>query len=124
LPSQVRESVFQRMRAERTRMARRYRAEGEEEALKIRAAADKERTVILAKAYAEAEKTRGEAEAEATRIYSKAHEKDPEFYELLRTLEAYKKILDDKTTLLLSSDSELLRFLTQGARLKAKPAAK
>ena len=124
LPSQVRESVFQRMRAERTRMARRYRAEGEEEALKIRAAADKERTVILAKAYAEAEKTRGEAEAEATRIYSKAHEKDPEFYELLRTLEAYKKILDDKTTLLLSSDSELLKFLIHGARLKAKPAAK
>ncbi len=112
LPSQVRESVFQRMRAERARMARRYRAEGEEEALKLRAEADKEKTVVLAQAYAEAEKTRGAAEAEAARIYNQAHQKDPKFYELLRTLDAYKKFLDEKTTVLLSSDSDLLKYLT------------
>jgi len=115
LPQQVRDSVFQRMRAERARMARRYRAEGEEEALKIRAEADKQRTVILAQAYAEAEKTRGAAEAEAITTYAAAHQKDPPFYELLRTLEAYRKILDSKTTVLLSADSDLLKYLTHGA---------
>jgi membrane protease subunit HflC len=118
LPSQVRESVFNRMRAERQRIAGQYRAEGEEQALQIRAEADKERTVILAKAYADAERTRGEAEAEATRIYTKAHQADPEFYELVRTLEAYEKFLDEKTTVLLSADSELLKYLTRGSMLK------
>jgi len=117
LPKQVRDSVFQRMRAERARMARRYRAEGEEEAQKIRAAADKERRITLAKAYNQAEKIRGQAEAAATRIYAGAHQKDPQFYELLRTLEAYKKFLDDKTTVLLSADSDLLKYLTRGSML-------
>ncbi len=124
LPAQVRESVFQRMRAERARIARRYRAEGEEEALKIRAAAEKTRTIVLAEAYAKAEKTRGEAEAEATEIYAKAHRQDPAFYELLRTLEAYKKFLDEKTTILLSADSDLLKYLTRGSKLDEKPKTK
>lgn len=114
-PTQVRESVFQRMRSERARIARRYRAEGEEEALKIRAAADKDRTIVLAEAYAKAETTRGQAEAQATRIYAEAHKKDPEFYELLRTLEAYAKFFDEKTTVLLSADSDLLKYLTRGS---------
>ena len=78
---------------------------------------DKERTVTLAAAYAEAEKTRGEAEAEATRIYTEAHRKDPQFYELVRTLEAYEKFLDEKTTVLLSADSDLLKYLTRGSML-------
>ncbi|MBI4578261.1 MAG: protease modulator HflC [Planctomycetes bacterium] len=123
-PAQVRDSVFQRMRAERARMVRRYRAEGEEEAMKIRAAADKERTILLADAYAKAEQMRGEGEAEATRIYSEAHKQDPKFYELLRTLEAYRKFLDEKTTILLSADSDLLKFLTRGSMLEDKPATK
>lgn len=122
LPEQVRESVFQRMRAERARIARQYRAEGEEQALKIRADADKERTVVLAKAYAEAERTRGAGEAEATRIYTEAHERDPEFYELLRTLEAYEKFLDDKTTMLLSAGSDLLKYLTRPSEPKPSRA--
>lgn len=112
LPAQVRDSVFQRMRSERKRIAEQYRAEGEEEAMKIRAAADKERTVTLAQAYAQGEKIRGQAEAEATRIYAEAHGKDPDFYELVRTLEAYRKFLDEKTTVLLSADSDLLKYLT------------
>lgn len=111
LPEQVRESVFRRMRAERARIARQYRAEGEEEALKIRAGADKERTIALARAESEAEVLRGEAEAEATRIYARAHGQDPEFYRLLRTLEAYRRILGERTTLLLSADSPLLEHL-------------
>lgn len=127
LPAQVRDSVFQRMRAERGRIARQYRAEGEEEAIKIRAAADKERTVTLAAAYAEGERLRGAAEAEATRIYAGAHQSDPDFYELTRTLDAYRKFLDDKTTVLLSSDSDLLRHLLRppaaAAAARSVPAA-
>ena len=114
LPDQVRDSVFERMRKERARIAQRYRSEGNEEAMKIRAAADKEKTVILAEAYAEAEIVRGKAEAKATQTYSAAHQKDPQFFELLRTLEAYKKIFDEKTTILLSGDSELLKYLSHG----------
>jgi membrane protease subunit HflC len=103
------------MRTERARIAGQYRAEGEEEALEIRAEADKQYTVALAEADAEAEKTRGEAEAEAIRIYTEAHQKDPEFYELVRTLEAYEKFLDEKTTVLLSADSDLLKYLMRGS---------
>lgn len=117
LPEQVRESVFNRMRAERQRIAGQYRAEGEEKALEIRAEADKEYQVTLAQADAEATKIRGEAEAEAIRIYSEAHQKDPELYELVRSLEAYEKFLDDKTTVLLSADSDLLKYLTRGSML-------
>ncbi len=112
VPTQVRESVFQRMRTERARIARQYRAEGDKEAQKIRAAADKEKTIKLAQADADAQRIRGKAEAEATRTYADAHGTDPEFYELMRTLEAYKKFLDNETTILLSGDSELLKFLT------------
>lgn len=117
LPGQVRESVFERMRTERKRIAVGYRAEGDREARKIRAAADKDRTITLAEAYRAAEKIRGDAEAQATRIYAEAHQQDPAFYELLRTLEAYKIFLDDQTTILLSADSELLKYLTSGSML-------
>lgn len=123
LPAQVRDSVFQRMRAERARIASQYRAEGEEEALKIRAEADKQRTITLAEAYAQSEKIRGQGEAEATRIYAQAHQRDPAFYELLRTLEAYRKFLDEKTTVLLSADSDLLKYLTHGSMLNEPSAS-
>ena len=125
LPAGARDGALERMRAERGRIARQYRAEGEEEALKIRAAAEKERTALLAKAHADAERLRGQAEAEATRVYSEAHRQDPAFYELTRTLEAYRKFLDDKTTILLSSDSDLFRHLLHppAAKPASKPAA-
>ena len=114
LPEQNKQSVYARMRAERERIARQYRAEGEEQALSIRADADRQKAEILSAAYREAEKIRGQGDAESTRIYGQAYSKNPRFYKLLRTLEAYKKILDDKTTAILSSDSELLRVLTHG----------
>jgi membrane protease subunit HflC len=114
LPEQNKQSVFARMRAERERIARQYRAEGEEQALKIRADADRQREEILSIAYREGEKVRGEADAESTRIYGQAYSKNPRLYRLLRTLESYKKVLDDKTTAILSSDSELLQILTKG----------
>ena len=114
LPEQNKQSVYARMRAERERIARQYRAEGEEQALSIRADADRQKAEILSEAYKEAEKLRGQGDAESTRIYGQAYSKNPRFYKLLRTLEAYKKVLDDKTTAVLSSDSELLKLLTRG----------
>lgn len=113
-PEQNKNSVFARMRAERERIAKQYRAEGEEKAIQIRAMADKQREVLLAEAYREAEKLKGHGDAEATRIYGEAYSRDPQFYKLVRTLDSYRKILDDKTSIILSSDSELLKLLTQG----------
>ena len=114
LPEQNKQSVYARMRAERERIAKQYRAEGEEQALRIRADADRQREEILSAAYKEAEKVRGQGDAESTRIYGQAYSKNPKLYKLLRTLEAYKKVLDDKTTAILSSDSELLKVLMRG----------
>jgi membrane protease subunit HflC len=113
-PEQNKQSVFARMRAERDRIAKEYRAQGREMAIGIQAQADKEREVILATAYEQAEKLRGQGDAEATRIYGDAYSRDPKFYRFVRTLESYRKILDDKTTVILSSDSELLRLLEKG----------
>jgi membrane protease subunit HflC len=114
LPEQNKQSVYARMRAERDRIARQYRAEGQEQALKIQADADKQREEIISVAYKQAEKTRGEGDAESTRVYGQAYSRDPRFYKLLRTLEAYKKIFDDKTTAILGSDSELLKIMMRG----------
>jgi modulator of FtsH protease HflC len=114
LPEQNKQSVFARMRAERERIALQYRAEGEQQALVIRADADREKEEILSAAYRDAETIRGQGDAEATRIYGQAYSKNPQFYKLLRTLDSYKKVLDDKTTIVLNSDSELLKILTQG----------
>ncbi len=114
LPEQNKQSVYARMRSERERIARQYRAEGEEQALMIRADADRQKEEILSSAYKEAEGIKGRGDAEATRIYGQAYSRDPKFYKLLRTLETYKKALDDKTTAVLSSDSELLRILMKG----------
>jgi membrane protease subunit HflC len=80
----------------------------------IRADADRQKEEILSAAYREAEKVKGQGDAESTRIYGQAYSKNPGFYRLLRTLESYRKVLDDKTTAILSSDSELLRVLTKG----------
>jgi len=114
LPEQNKQAVFARMRAERERIAMQYRAEGEEQALVIRSNADREKEAILSAAYKDGETIRGEGDAEATRIYGQAYSKNPHFYKLVRTLESYKKVLDDKTTIILNSDSALLKVLTQG----------
>ena len=111
LPAQNRDSVVERMRAERGRMANRYRSEGDEKALGIQAQATAEREAILAAAQSQAEAIRGRGEADALRIFATAYAKDPDLYRFLRTLESYETILDDKTTLFLQSDSKLLRVL-------------
>ncbi len=104
-------AVFDRMRAERQRKAKQYRSEGEEKALEIRAETDKQKTIILADAYKESQILRGEGDAKAVEIYAKAFQSDPKFYEFIRTLEAYEKVVDKKTTLILSTDSDLLDML-------------
>ncbi|MDI6793407.1 MAG: protease modulator HflC [bacterium] len=113
-PEQNKQSVFGRMIAERDRMARKYRAEGKEEAIKIKAETDKEKRRILSEAYQEAERVKGEGDREAIKIYAGAFNQDPQFYKLVRTLESYKKFLDKKTTVILSSESELLELLNKG----------
>jgi membrane protease subunit HflC len=111
LPNEVQESVFLRMRAERDRIAKRYRSEGEEEAQKIRAETDKERAILLAKAYEKAQSMFGEGDAQSVAVYANAYGKDADFYALVRSLEAYETSLDPKTHLVLSTNSELLRYM-------------
>jgi modulator of FtsH protease HflC len=113
LPEQVQESVFARMRAERDRVAKQYRSEGEEEAAKIRADTDKEKTILLAQAYEKAQKDRGEGDAQGIKIYAEAFGKDPEFYAFMRSLDAYEKAVDGKSSLVLSTGSDLFRYLVQ-----------
>ena len=113
LPQENESSIYARMEAERKRQANKFRSEGEEEAQKIRAATDRDKTVILAEAYKTAEQIRGEGEAEALDIYATSFSKDPDFYEFLRTLETYEKVIDKKTTLVLPGDSKLFKALTQ-----------
>jgi len=111
LPSGVQASVFARMRAERERIAKRYRAEGEERAREIRAGADKEREILLATAYETAQRMSGEGDAEAAAVYAQAFGKDPDFYGFIRRLQTYEKTLGTGTTVVLPSDSDLLRYL-------------
>lgn len=111
LPQEVQASVFARIIAERSRIAAQYRSEGAELAFRIRADADKERTVIEAKAYEEAQRARGEGDARSTEIYAQAYSRDPEFYAFLRNLEAYERYLRQRSTLVLSGDGDLFRYL-------------
>jgi modulator of FtsH protease HflC len=113
LPEQNEKAVFARMQAEREREAKQYRAEGAEEAQKIRSEAEKEREVILAEAYKTSEELRGEGDAKAFHIYATAYRQDPKFFEFARSMEAYRKTLGAKTTLVMTPDSEFFRFLKQ-----------
>ncbi len=111
LPEENEKYVFDRMRAERTRIANQYRSEGNEEATKIKAETDRDRTLILAEAYRKAQEIRGEGDAEALKIYANAYQRDPYFYEFTRSLEAYEKSLSQKAVVILSTDSELFKFM-------------
>ena len=113
LPPENEKYIFDRMRAERERIAKQYRAEGQEESAKIIAETEREKTVILAEAYKTAQTLKGEGEAESIRIYAESFNQDPEFYKFYRTLEAYRKTFKDKTTVLFSTDSEFLKYLTK-----------
>jgi membrane protease subunit HflC len=111
LPKENENAVFDRMKAERERMAKGFRSEGEEEAVKIRAETDKDREIILSEAYKDAQIIRGEGEAQAIKIYADAFQSDPDFYEFVRTMEAYEEIFDENTKLVLTPESEFLKYL-------------
>ena len=112
LPLEVSESVYNRMRTERQRLARELRAQGNEVAEKIRATADKDKTVILADAYRMAEEIKGDGDAEATATYASAFTKDPEFYDFTRSLKAYQATFETKgDILLIDPDSDFFKYL-------------
>ena len=110
LPVDVRNSVFERMRAERERIASELRAQGQEAGKGIRAIAERERTVILAEAQRDAETTRGEGDARATEIFANAFGKDTEFYEFYRSMNAYREALDGQSDIMvLDPDMEFFQ---------------
>ncbi len=111
LPEKNELNVFNRMRTERERQAKKFRAEGDEEARKVRSESDKQVQILLAEARKQAEITRGEGDALAVKIFADAYGRDIEFYQLVRTLEAYRKSLGDGTTVILSPDCDFFRLL-------------
>lgn len=114
------QAVFDRMKSERHKIAEEYRSAGDAEAQIIRSRADRQAAELIARAEAEAVRIRGEAEAEAVSVLNAAHALDPEFYEYLRTLDAYRNVINDRTTLVLSASSRLFRLLTEGLPPEAK----
>ena len=114
LPEEVSHSVYERMRAERLRVAKDFRARGEEAAERIEAKADRDREVILAEAYRDAETIRGEGDAQSTEIYAAAFGKNEEFYAMYRSLNAYKNVFSKgNDILLLKPDSEFFRYFNK-----------
>ena len=111
LPQENQMAIYGRMQAERERQAKQYRSEGREEATKITTLADRQRAVLLADARRAAEAARGEGEAAATAIYAQALSQDPDFYEFVRTMDAYKKTMKDQTQFVLTPESEFFKFL-------------
>jgi membrane protease subunit HflC len=119
LPELNKEHVFDRMKAERGKIAKEHRSAGEMEAKHIVAEADHQRVDIAAEAYAKAQRLKAEGDSEAARIYAAAFSRDARFYKFLRTLQAYQQFLDDKTTLFLPADASaagILRFELQRPR--------
>jgi modulator of FtsH protease HflC len=112
LPADVSESVFQRMTAERQQEAQEHRSMGKEQAEVIRADADRQSTIIKAEAYRDAEQIRGEGDAQAATIYAAAYNKDPEFYQFMRSLNAYKNTFNSRSdVLLVDPKSDFFRYL-------------
>jgi membrane protease subunit HflC len=119
LPEEVSSSVYSRMRAERTRVAKDFRARGSEAAERIQANADREREVILANAYRDAEIIRGEGDAQATEIYAASFGKNREFYSLWRSLNAYQRSFSgNKDIMLLQPDSDFFKYFNDPAGKK------
>lgn len=117
---EVRTKVFGRMRSERERIAAKYRSEGEGEAASIMGQKQKELERIESEAYKKAEQLKGDADAEAIRIYAEAHNKDPEFYAFLQTLETYRKTNNENTRLILTTDSDLYKYLKSSGIAKTR----
>ncbi len=113
---EVQQKVFDRMIAERQRIASKYRSEGDGRSAEISGQKEKELKKIQSEAYRKSQEIRGKADAGATRIYAQAYNLDPEFYQFMKTLEAYRKIMDEKTWLLLSTEAEFLKYLKKTSK--------
>lgn len=123
LPSEVSESVYRRMEAERKRVANELRSQGSAEAEKIRADADKQREVIVAEAYRDAQKVKGEGDAKAASIYAQAFGQNPEFYSFYRSLEAYRNSFKTKNdVLVVEPNSDFFKYMKSGGRGGEKSA--
>ena len=119
---QINNSVYERMKSERVRVANELRSTGSAESEKIRADADKQRTVILAEAYRDAEKLRGEGDAQASQVYAEAFGKNPEFYKFYRSLEAYRASFKDKgDVMVVDPSSEFFKFFKSTGGASAAP---
>lgn len=115
LPSQNERAVYERMKAERNRIAKQYRSEGMEESQIIKATTEKERAIIIAEAYRKVEEIKGKTDAEVINIYASAYNKDPNFYDFYKSLEVYRNILSDNNTeMFLTTNNKLLRLLQKG----------
>ncbi|MBU8912038.1 MAG: protease modulator HflC [Desulfobacterales bacterium] len=106
----VRQAVYDRMIAERNQIAEKYRAEGKGEASNIRGEKEKELQVIKSQAYKDAQTIKGDADAKATLIYAEAYGVDPDFYAFLKTMDVYKETIKKDTTLILSTDSDFMKY--------------
>jgi membrane protease subunit HflC len=112
LPQEVSESVYQRMEAERKRVANELRSQGAGAAEKIRADADRQREIIIAEAFREAQRTKGEGDAKASEIYAQSYGKNPEFYSFYRSLEAYRNSFKSKSdVLVLEPNSDFFKYM-------------
>jgi membrane protease subunit HflC len=121
LPSEVSESVYRRMEAERKRVANELRSRGSAEAEKIRADADRQREIIVAEAYREAQKIKGEGDAQAAAIYGSAFGSNPEFYAFYRSMDAYQKSFRSKSdVLVIEPNSDFFRYLKSGSKAPGK----
>ncbi len=119
LPTEVSNSIYERMRAERSAVAKEHRSQGQEQAEIIRATIDAKVTVMLAEAQKNAFTIRGEGDAEAAKVYADAYTKDAEFYSFFRSLEAYEKSFSSKNDIMVvKPDSEFFRFLKDGSEVK------
>ncbi len=123
-PTIVAEAVYNRMKSDREKEAKRYRAEGGEAAAKIEAEADMQASRIRAEANRDAEITKGEGDKEAIRIRGEAYSQAPELFDFLDSLDTYRKIIGRETTLILSLDSDLFRFLLPGDTAPAGASGK
>jgi membrane protease subunit HflC len=109
----VQRKVFDRMISERKRIAERYRSEGDGKSAEIRGQREREAKRIESEAYRQGQETMGKADAEATQIYAAAYNRDPAFYQFIKTLDIYREIMGRETVLILSTDAEFLKFLRQ-----------
>jgi membrane protease subunit HflC len=107
---EVQRTVYARMIAERKQIAEKFRSEGEGEARKIEGDREKDLKEITSEAYRKAQEIKGKADAEATLIYAQAFNKDPDFYSFIQTLDIYKETMDKESSLILSTDSDFLKY--------------